>query len=290
MSKGGSDDVEVPKLEEYLPLIEASAQVNRVDQDTPYGSVKYNTTYNQPQGYDEWYGKQDQSIFNIPSSTDGYWKDTGFGDRMGDGSSQTWVSSGSTASSNPSAMYDDYVSNFDRGVGETTATHTFKPEVQALWDKQWTPDSYQNYSDDYMSRYSELTQPDRDYATERFEQNMFDRGQPVGGEEYGDKYRQTIGDPWGRQDIMAAGHAANAADAARLQDYNRLATAMGLSQVNVPQIDTMGAANMAMNANIANAQNSQQGGSDLWNAIGMLGGGYLSTLGGRTPEPKSIWG
>ena len=270
MSKGGSDDVEVPKLEEYLPLIDASAQINRVDQTTPYGSVKYNTTYNEPQGYDAWYSQQDPAQFQ---STPGQsiWDNRRDELRGEDPIGFT----PSTPGADPNSMYNDYVQNFDKGVGETTATHTFSPEVQSLWDKQWTPDSYQNYSNDYMDRYSDLTRPDRDYATDRFEQNMFDRGQPVGGEEYGDKYRQTIGDPNARQDIMAAGQAANAADVARLQDYNRLATAMGLSQVNVPQVDTMGAANMAMNANIANAQNSQQGSSDLWNAIGTAGGGYL---------------
>jgi len=274
LTGGDSNNVEVPKLEEYLPLIEASAQINRVDQDTPYGSVKYNTTYNEPQSFDIWSGQNPTS--GAPMGFD-EWKSKQV-DRRGRSNgrdSRLWYDSYVDDNPGPQGAYNDYVQNFDRGVGETTATHTFSPEVQSLWEKQWTPDSYQNYSDDYMSRYSELMQPDRDYRADRFEQNMFDRGQPVGGEEYGAKYRQTIGDPNARQDVMAAGQAANAADVARLQDYNRLATAMGLSQVNVPQVDTMGAANMAMNANIANAQNSQQGSSDLWNAIGTAGGGYL---------------
>ena len=126
-----------------------------------------------------------------------------------------------------------------------------------------------------MDRYNELLQPDRDYSLDRFQQGMSDRGLPEGSDVYGDLYRQTVTDPNSRQDTMAAGYAADTAEAARLQDYNRLATAMGLSTVNVPQIDTMSAANMALNTNVANAQNSQQGGSDLWNALGMMGGGYL---------------
>jgi len=286
MSKGSSD-VEMPKPEDYLPLIEQSAAINRVDQNTPYGSVKYNTTYNEPLGYDDWYAGQDQSIFTTPQSTSGGYDPnhpSGIGKAqwMQNGYGATRYGGNQGQAADPQSMYNDYVSNFDRGVGHTTAEHTFSPEVQSLWDKQWTPDSYQNYSDDYMDRYSELMQPDRDYAYDRFEQNMFDRGQPVGGEEYGAKYRQTIGDPNARADTMAAGQAANAADMARLQDYNRLATAMGLSTLPVPQIDTMGAANMAMNADITNAQNAQQGNSSLWNALGMMGGGYLMGPGGAS--------
>jgi hypothetical protein len=160
-------------------------------------------------------------------------------------------------------------------LGETTATHTFKPEIQGLFDKQFEPNAYQNYSDDYMDRYSTLMQPDRDYRTERFGQNMFDRGLPIGSKEYGDKYRQTIGDPNARQDVMAAGQAANAADAARLQDYNRMASAFGMAQLPVPGVDVMGPANMFMNANQINSANENQSSSDFWNAAGMLGGGYL---------------
>ncbi len=275
---GGGSDVKMPKPEDYLPLIQQSAAINRVDQKTPYGSVKYNTTYNNPLDYDAWYGQQDQSQFNPVPVDQGYVPSHKRGQFPG----QEGYGNQATTPADPVSMYDSYVQNFDRGVGETTAEHTFSPEVQSLFDRQFDPSSYQNYSDDYMSRYNELLAPGRERQQDRFEQNMFDRGQPVGGEEYGDKYRQTIGDPNARQDTMAAGQAANAADAARLQDYNRLATAMGLSQVNVPQIDTMGAANMAMNANMANAQNSQQGSSDLWNALGMVGGGYMMGPGGAS--------
>ena len=272
---GGGSDVKPPDISELIPYLEAQQQLNQVDQVTPYGSVKYNTTYNEPQSYDDWFGAQSPSIFKQNIQPIPNWdSSTEPGTDRGDHAGSVRQPRNQRNYKSPQALYNDYVANFDKGLGETTATHTFSPEIQGLFDKQFDPNAYQNYSDDYMSRYSELMQPDRDYRTNRFEQNMFDRGQPVGGAEYGDKYRQTIGDPNARQDTMAAGQAANAADAARLQDYNRMASAFGMSQLPVPGVDVMGPANMFMNANQINAQNENQSSSNLWNALGALGGGY----------------
>lgn len=278
----GGDEVEPPKIEDIIPYLEAQQQLNQVDQVTPWGSVKYDTVYNEPLGYDAWYSQQNPSIFSEGVYRDKPAGHSGGGDRhMGNGwdfsqpNNQWQGVSYERNPSNPQNMYDDYLANFDKGLGETTATHTFSDEVQGLWDKQWEPDSYQNYSDDYMDRYSELMQPDRDYRADRFQQNMFDRGLPEGSDVYGDLYRQTVGDPNARQDTMAAQQAANAADAARLQDYNRLASAFGMAQLPVPGVDVMGPANMFMNASQINAQNANQGASDFWNAAGLLGGGIF---------------
>ena len=270
MSKGGGN-VSTPQPEDYMPLVQQSADINRVNQVTPFGSTTWGTSGESPLGFDEW-SAQNSSLF-APSSpqSSGPW--TGFSNRGERGNDYSLTSRNTP---DPRDLYNEYTAGFE---GKPEVTQQFSPEIQGIFDKQFDPNAYDQYSDDFMSRYSELAQPDRDYAQNRFEQNMFDRGQPVGGAEYGDKYRQTIGDPQARQDIMAQGQAVQAGEQARLQDFNRLMAAMGGSQVQFPQIDTMGAANMAMNANVQNAQLANQQSSNIWNTGAQLGSAYLFGLG-----------
>jgi hypothetical protein len=272
MSKGGGS-VETPELEDYMPFIQAQQQVNNVDRNTPFGSVSYNTTYKDPKGYDDWYGSQDQSLFTQNQTN----RPLGTGQKeWSEMTTQQKAAQGGSGPSDPRQMYNDYVSDFDKGLGTTEANYNFSPEIQSLFDKQFDPGAYDQYSDDYMSRYSELMQPDRNYASDRFEQSMFDRGQPVGGAEYGDKYRQTIGDPNSRQDVMAASNAAATGENARMQDFSRLMAALGgPNQVPVPNIDVMGPANMAMNANVQNQNTKNQQNSNIWNTAAVLGATYF---------------
>ena len=266
----------MPDPSEYMSLIDAQAQANRINTNTPFGSISYNTVYDTPLGFDDWMATNP----DIPTKPGGRW----IGGSRGPNSSGYW----SDPIPQPQDAYQNYVDNFDRGVGTTTASFEFSPEGQSLFDKQFDPNAYDNYSQDYMDRYSQLIEPDRKYLMDRFEQNMFDRGQPVGGEEYGDKYRQTIGDPFARQDVMAAQQAAATADMARLQDYNRLASALGLSTINAPHVDVMGPANMALNANMQNAQLANQQSSNIWNALAALGGGMA--MGGTGLFAPGFWG
>jgi len=286
---GDSTTVEPPKIEDMIPYLQAQQQLNQVDQNTPWGSIDYTTTYNEPLSYDAWFADQPSSNWDIGETTRIANPDfVSTTDALRGGPSR-WIEQ--TAPTNdPRLAYDNYVQNFDKGLGDTSVDYTFNDEMRSLWDKQFDPNSYDNYSSEYMDRYNTLLQPYREDQTDRFQQNMYDRGLPEGGEVYGDLYRTTVGDPNARADTMAAQNAAAAADAARTQDYNKLAGAMGGQLMPVPGVDVMGPANMFMNANAMNAQNSQQGSSDFWNALGLLGGGYLSTMNPAAAPTKSLWG
>jgi len=201
---GGGSDVSTPKPEDYMPLVEQQAQLNRVNQTTPFGKLRF-------------------------TNKNGKWK----------------------------------------------AKQKFTPELQSLFTRQFDPNAYDNYSTDYMDRYGELLAPIREQQMDQFQQGMFNRGMPEGGDIYGDIYRTTVGDPNSRQDLMAAQSAQQMADQARMNDFNRLMAAMGGSSVPVPNVDVNQSANLAMNADITNANNSQAANSSLWNTAGMLGAGYF---------------
>ncbi len=261
----GSSGVKTPSPSSYIPMIEAQADVNRLDTNTPWGSISYDTEYIQPAG-------------PTAEEIEREWLTGGDREFRGGGRGED---SSYTPAQRAKARDDFFNSYPQRGEvkGETTANYTLSPELQSLFDKQFDPNAYENRSTEYMDRYNTLLSPIRAEQADRFQQSMFDRGLPEGGDIYGDLYRETVGDPNARQDIMAAQQASEAADMARLQDYNRLASAMGLSTIQVPQIDTMGPANMSMNANMANARNATQANSDMWNAGGTALGMYAASLG-----------
>ncbi len=265
MSKGGGGNVQMPKPEDYFPLIQKTIDTNRIDQTTPWGGVNYSYE-NTPQSYDDW------SVGSPGTSGAGRWNTTNTKEEE----SRRWIPGTNTAPNQ--AGYDSYLGSFDKGRQSVDAF--LSPELQSMFDKQFDPNAFDNYSDDYMTRYNELLEPGRTRQQDSFEQRMFNRGLPEGGQIYGDNYRTTVGDPNARQDTMAAGMAANTAERARLEDFNRLAAAMGMTGVQYPQVDTMGPANMALNANMVNAQNSAQGSSDIWNTIAGLGAAYI---GGKPP-------
>jgi len=238
-------------------------EYNRVNTITPYGGITYTKDGPQPMSFDDWQA-QNPSSGTQPS---GY-------------SRQGWVNNGgSSKNANPRAGYDKYAAGF--GGGKTTANFNYSPELQSLFDRQFDPNAYDQYKTDYMGDYNELLQPGRDRQMDRFEQRAFDRGMPEGGDIYGDLYRTTLGDPWARQDTMAAQNAQQMADQARLQDYNRLMSAMGGSQINAPNIDVMGAQNMALNADFANQANQ----SSIWDTLPTLAGAYMV----GAPDSSWLW-
>jgi len=259
MSKGGKE-VEMPKPEDYFPLIQKQMDTNRIDQITPWGGINYSYE-NTPQTWGQW------SAANPASQSEGYWQN----DNIGRDTGPMWVPGTNTGGQ---AGYDDYLANFDKG--QQSVESFLSPELQSMFDKQFQPDAYNQYSDDYMSRYNELLQPGRDRQLDRFQQSQKDRGLPEGGEVYGDNYRTTVGDPNSRQDTMAAAMAAKSAENARLQDFNRLMFATGSTGVQHPMVDVMGPANMAMNANITNEQIDAQGSGNLWNTVAGLGSAYVT--------------
>ena len=259
MSKGRSN-VQTPDPEEYMPMVQQSADINRLNQYTPLGQTEYIT----PEGPSamSW---EDWSAENPGPETrriQDYYDDGGLG----------WVYKELETGAGPSRDdYDSYVSQFEKdNFRQPEIRQSFSPEIQGMFDKQFDPNSYQNYADDYMGNARRLLDPVYDRQIERFQQTMANRGQPVGGELYDDTYKNLM-DAQNSGYESAAFQGTQLADQKRTQDYNKLMAALGGSQVAYPQVDTMGAANMAMNANVANANNQANNSSSFWNTVPALG-------------------
>lgn len=244
MSKGSSSDVSTPSPEDYMPLVQQQADINRIDQSTPFGSTNY-------------------SYENTPLSEQDWLAGGGGGRGDFDGGMVDHVLS---------STYENYLSNFDRG--RQSVSTGFSPELQSLFNQQFDPNAYQQYGDDYMADARRYLDPIYDRQDDRFQQRMANRGQPEGGELYNDMYQQKqLAQNTGWEN--AAFGATQAGNTARLEDFNRLMAAMGMSQVSYPNIDVMGPANLAMNADIANQQASNQSSSNLWNTAADLGSSYF---------------
>ena len=252
---GGGSNVSSPDPRELIRLQE---EYNQVNTSTPYGGITYTKDGPKPMGYDEWFAQNP-------------------GPRGGGGNSfqNSFLSPQAQQSHNnydPGKAYGNYVSDFEANSPQTTtANFNYSPELQGIFDKQFDPNAYDNYKDDYMGNYYDLMEPGRTRQMDQFQQSMFDRGAPEGGDIYGDIYRTTVGDPNSRQDVMAAGQAQQMSDVARLQDYNRLMAAMGGSQLPIPGIDIMAPYNMQLNADMGNASNDQAQESSMWNTGALLG-------------------
>lgn len=270
---GGGSEVEMPSLDDYMPLIQAQIDANRIDKVTPFGSLTYKTVGAQdPLSFDQW---QTQNPTAPPPDIPSWIKGTP--------KEQEWLNNNQTRLQyNPQNAYQDYLNAFDPG-GEQVAEFNFSPELRTLFDQQFNPDAYNQYEQDYMDRYYDLTNPYRQDQIDQFQQSMFDRGIPQGSEVYDDYYRP-IGDQFSRADLMAAQAATGVADQRLMQDYNRLMTAMGGSALPVPNVDVMGPANMALNTNIAQAQADAAG--SIWNTLPGLAGAYMM----GAPDSSWIWG
>jgi len=249
MSKG-SGSVKMPSPDEYMNLVNAEANANRINQSTPFGKIKYKNVGKKPMSFDKWKRK------NTSPSDEGYTNQRG-----------EYVQ-GSGDLRNLQKEYKEYAA----GVPvKRKAQFKYSKPIQNLFNQQFDPESYDNYADEYMGRYNTLMEPVREQQMDRFQQTMFDRGLPEGGEVYGDLFRTTVGDPNARQDLMATQQAQGLADSRRQQDWMRLAQAMGLSNLNSSPVNVLGGANMAMNANAQNAQINQQQNSDIMNAMALMG-------------------
>ncbi len=150
------------------------------------------------------------------------------------------------------------------------------PELQSLFDKQFNPSAYDQYGDDYMANVKGYLDPIYAQQAEDLEQVMANRGQPVGGEEYTDRHRMMM-DAQNQGWQNAAFGAKEAGETARLNDYNRLLSAMGKSSVGVPQVDVLGAANLGMNQRNIDYQRDQNDSDNIWNTLATLGGAYINT-------------
>lgn len=262
MSKG-SDDVEMPSAEELRQYIYQQADVNRPDSKSPFGGTT-TTWENTADDFDTW------SAAN-PTETKtraGYYKNEG-----GVTGEQVWVPPETTGGPGTEEGYQTYLDNFDRG--QATTTTNYSPELENLFNKQFEEGAYEHYGDSYMENITGRLNPIYDRQNERMQQEMANRGQPVGGEEYDDQFgnlMQAQNDGWAN----AAYTAGQLGDQARLQDFNRLMSAMGQNTINVNPVDTMGPLNMAMNTSAMNQQRRNQNSSNVTNALTGLGTSYVT--------------
>jgi len=262
---GGGGNASLPNIEDLRPLVQAQANINRLDQTTPFGSYTFNKP--NPLSFDEWKQKNPmQPTIQDGSPPDNFYRNRGKLSSQGGG---YMGSGGITTQPDYQSGYNDYLSGFDDSA--TSVGFEFSPELQSLFDKQFSGDAYQGYADDYMSRYNQLLDPYRQQETDRFQQSMVNRGIPEGSDVYGDYYRP-IGDQRSRADLMAAQAAQGTADNRVMQDYNRLITAMGGSAIPYQPVDVMGPANMSLNAQMSNIASQNQASSNLWNSVAGLGG------------------
>lgn len=267
---GGGGNVGMPDPKDYLPLIQGAADINRLDQSTPFGGTRYvQPEAPQAMGYNDWLGQ------NPVQPQTGF--DDGTGNRRDSGYSlsEDRARQKQAASSGRSG-YDSYLQDFNANnpAGQPTVESYLSPELQSIFNKQFSTDAYNQYGDDYMANAERYLNPIYDKQSENLEQTMANRGQPVGGELYDDTYGNLM-DAQNKGWENAAFGATQAGDQARLQDFNRLMAAMGQNTIPVPQIDTMGPANMAMNANMANVNSANQNSSNIWNTGANLGAAWL---------------
>lgn len=271
-SKGSAD---MPAPSEYMPLVQQQADVNRLNQSTPFGGTQY--VY--PTAQDSQGGTipaTGDAVYSTPQAQGDWLFSQGIDYSGQEGGAQM-----------ESDAYNDYLSGFTpellsgtAGVdpysqsAQPTVQQYLSPEMQTIWDKQFQPDAYQSYADEYMAESQRLLDPIYSQQTERMQQEMANRGQPVGGELYTDTYADLM-DAQNRGWDQAAFGAQQASTQAQQADWNRLMSAMGGTQVQFPGTDVMSPANMAMNTNMADAQAQQQQSSNMWNTAAALGSAWL---------------
>lgn len=256
-SGGGGD---MPSPSEYVPLINAQAQANRVNTYTPYGST----------------------VFSPVSRKRG---------RSGGGS-------GGGADRYASSPMSDFINRVKPGSraaqlsasGDITpmqSVTSFSPEVQKLFKKQMrlAGTSFDNSAFNQevenatFNRAMNLLQPGFEQQSRDFQQSMADRGLPVGGRAYDSEFANIQrSQNKAREDAALSAVLAgkDVASRERGQRFNELASILGQNQTTpTSPIDVTGAANMAMNNNMANAQARQGKKSSATNAGATLGAAYM---------------
>lgn len=155
-----------PRAPDPNELIRTQAEVNRVNTESPYGSVSWSG--NQDTGFTqttelspEMQGLLDQQI------------------GMASGGDQG-KSYSSRDMPNPVAQIPDY-----QGQSQTPAG----PYQNDMSMGSYGDSQYQELERALYDREMNLIQPQFDQQTERFKQSMSDRGLPVGGDAYSDEYR-----------------------------------------------------------------------------------------------------
>ena len=216
-----------------------------------------------PDNVNNFGGDNGSSIFNTPATSGG-------GMAQGNIFSQTTPFGGINYSTD--------------AEGNRLAEKYLSPELQSLFTKQFEPGGYDSYGDDYMADARRRLDPIYERQGESFRQRMANRGQPVGGELYDDTYGNLM-EAQNRGWESAAFGAKGASERARLQDWNRLASAMGLSTVQAPQ-DALNTEQFKNMMNINKQNISAQEDSDMWNTITGLGSAWIT---GHDSEDDEWW-
>ena len=166
------------------------------------------------------------------------------------------------------------------GGGQWEQTSSFSPEVQPIWEQQLAaalnPESFnQTVSDAAFNRAWGYLEPIQQQEQARFEQSMADRGLPVGGGAYDDAYANMMRSQNSARE-QAVLSAILAGENSAGNAYNRMGSITGQQVIPTPQGgDVMGAANMAMQNNMANAANNQANKSSTTGALGNLGAAWM---------------
>lgn len=274
-SGGGSY---VPKPEDYLPLIQEQARQNRVNTYTPYGYTEFTqiggaqpvapvaTTTAPPTTASR------EMTEPTAGARAGSRVASNFAERLGIlGISVPTLST--PAGATPNVAQGD-------GGGSWQSVSGFSPEVQSVWDQQLAAalDPYafnQDVADAAFNKAWGYLQPIQEQQTSRLEQQLADRGLPIGQEAYNDAtsnlYRNQA-----QQQEQAALAALLAGENSAGNAYNRLAGITGRGTVTpATPIDVTSAANLAQQASLANAQNQSNKKSSTANAGATLGAAYL---------------
>lgn len=176
--------------------------------------------------------------------------------------------------------------------GRWTSNTNFSPEVQNLWGRQLDitgdPNAYQDYQNQAFAQSRRLLDPYYEQQNRTFEQQMANRGLPVGGEAFDDSYAN-MRDAQNRAYEEAAFNALGFGEQARMNDYNRLAQILGRVQGQPAQpIDVTGPMGQAYQGQLTNANMQQQQMNNLWNAAAGLGGAAIFASSKDYKDDKGI--
>jgi hypothetical protein len=292
--KSGGGGAQMPSPSEYIPLVNAQAQANRVNTYTPYGS----TVFRSP-----------DVIPGTPANTQQNQAPRNFREAWAQRGNQGGKASQAAGGSAQSAP----------GVTPTESVTSFSPEVQRLFNQQvgmagsnvvdpavmnrqrsmaLNPETFnQGVQDATFKRAMNLLEPGFQQQSRDFQQSMADRGLPSGGQAYDTEFaninraQNSARENAALSAVLAGNDAAlrergqnfselgqitNQNFAQRGQQFNELASILGQNQVApTAPVDVMGPANMSLNRSMANQQNQQAKKSSGVNAGATLGSAAL---------------
>lgn len=280
MGKKSGGSAQMPSPAEYIPLVNAQAQANRVNTYTPYGSTVFSPVQQAPARS----GASGQAASSNP-------KNNALG-RLNESAASIPPNAGGKAGMmgrNARAQ-----ASGANGITPMQSVTSFSPEIQGLFDRQISmagaPTSSPTFNQDIeqatFRRAMNLLEPGQQQQMRDFQQSMADRGLPAGGAAYDNEFANiSRAQNQAREQAALSAVLAGSDEAARQrglnmsergQQFNELASILGQNQVApTSPVDVMGPANMAMSRNLAQMQGQQGKKSSLTNAGSTLGAAAL---------------